>query len=79
MCSSDLLALKEIIAAKELKRTSPHFNNIPREAGHTLPGTGRSALSIAQGALGKVPSYRWRWGARQKLGLDKTSAAWAQL
>ncbi|KAF9822056.1 hypothetical protein IEO21_00050 [Rhodonia placenta] len=43
------------------------------KAGQTLPGGARSALSLAQGALGKEVSGRPRWFERRKLGIDKAT------
>ena len=47
------------------------------KAGQTLPGGSRSALRLAQGALGKEPVGPLRWFERRKLGVDKTPL-WTQ-
>lgn len=73
------LALKEIVAAKQEKKgKAATFDNLRLKAGQTVPGGVRSTFNLAQGALGKEYSSRWRWFGRQKLGVDKTSV-WNQL
>ncbi|KAI0715198.1 mitochondrial ribosomal protein L17 [Earliella scabrosa] len=73
------LALKEIVAAKQEKKgKAATFENLRLKAGQTVPGGVRSTFNLAQGALGKEYSSRWRWFGRQKLGVDKTSV-WNQL
>ncbi|GJE87603.1 50S ribosomal protein L17 [Phanerochaete sordida] len=47
------------------------------KAGQALPGTGLSAMRLAQGALGKEPEGR-SWFGRRKLGID-TTAVWGSI
>ena len=74
------LALKEIVASKQEQKgkAAASFESLRLKAGQTLPGSSRSTLHLAQGALGKDNTSRWRWFGRQKLGVDKTSV-WNQL
>ena len=74
------LALKEIANAKKeaKKGKASGFESLRLRAGQTLPGGTRSTMHLAQGVLGRDRPSRFQWGARQKLGIDKTSV-WAQL
>lgn len=78
------LALKEIIAAKQEHQDkkvkgATTFDSLRLKAGQTLPGGSRSTLHLAQGALGKETSGRWRFRftEREKLGVDKI--VWDQI
>ena len=74
------LALKEIVASRqeEKKGNAPDFQSLRLKAGQTLPGGVKSTLHLARGALGRETPASRQWGARQRLGLDKTSV-WDQL
>ncbi|KAM5530791.1 hypothetical protein V8D89_015532 [Ganoderma adspersum] len=78
------LALKEMIAAKQEQKDkkvkgATTFDSLRLKAGQTLPGGSRSTLHLAQGALGKETSGRWRFRftEREKLGVDKI--VWDQI
>ncbi|KAH8102444.1 mitochondrial ribosomal protein L17 [Cristinia sonorae] len=47
-------------------------NSLKLRAGQTLPGSSRSTMALAQGALGKAHLGRLRWTERRKLGVDRT-------
>ncbi|THH28075.1 hypothetical protein EUX98_g6120 [Antrodiella citrinella] len=72
--------LKDIQAKADPKEVpialSPH--SLKLKAGQTLPGGGRSSLSLAQGVLGKTPLGRTPWFERRKLGVDK-SRLWSEV
>jgi len=77
------LSIKEV-AEKEEKSDDedqtplPSLKYLKLKAGQTLPGGARSAVRLAQGALGKEPSSRPRWFERRKLGIDK-APIWSQI
>ncbi|OCH95819.1 mitochondrial ribosomal protein L17 [Obba rivulosa] len=76
------IGLKMLLQEKEEQRSkaeAPLTNAkaLRLKAGQTLPGGARSALRLAQGALGKEPAGRLRWFERRKLGVDKTPL-WTQ-
>lgn len=66
------LALKTMIEAKEANENAPLVGPkaLRLKAGQKVPGWSRSALHIAQGALGKEASSSSRWFERRKLGVD---------
>ncbi|KZT72753.1 mitochondrial ribosomal protein L17 [Daedalea quercina L-15889] len=78
----DNLLAKPIAAKSALEKASeqtaetPYANlkSMRLRAGQTVPGGVRSALSLAQGALGEtwITARRQRFLERRKLGIDKT-------
>ncbi|TFY83584.1 hypothetical protein EWM64_g413 [Hericium alpestre] len=71
------LALKSLRQPSSPEPTEPEqeyfrdIKDLKLKAGESVPGSTRSALSLAQGALGRTPGRKLRWFERRKLGVDR--------
>lgn len=73
------LAMKEMAEEAEKDSETPLAGRkaLRLKAGQALPGTGLSAMHLAQGALGKERAGR-SWFGRRKLGID-TASVWSSI